>query len=191
MNAPDLHSALKSLALRKNCPLDHVSLYEDFFSGIGFIRTLEHLLKRNELPFQLKTRCAWEFSLLASKKHLEEAARIAACADLIVISKSKTGPVPQTVVRWFDELSGLRHDREGVLLALADQEASTLEDLKYFQERAKRVGLEFFVEKIESRSKLNGNTGASDSELEWAAFKTLTQTPSFPPGVEHWGINEY
>jgi hypothetical protein len=191
MKVSDLHSALRSLALRKNCPLDHVSLYEDFFSGIGFIRTLEHLLKSQELPFQLKTRCAWEFNLLARKKHLEEAARIGACADLIVISKTRNSPVPQTVVRWFDELTGLRHDRDGVLLALTDQEASTSEDIKYFQERAKRVGLEFFVEKIEPRSKLNGNTGASDSELEWAAFKTLTQTPSFPSDIEHWGINEY
>ena len=191
MSALDLHSVLKDLADRKKRPLDFVSVYEDFYSGLGTVRTLEHLLISNSLPFQPKPRCAWEFSLLASQQHLAEAARIAARADLILISKSRSKSIPKTVTRWFDEWTGLRSDREGVLLAFTDEESPTSEEIKYFQDRAQGAGLAFFVHGIEPTRSLQGNTGSPERHSEWEAFKTVSQFVRHPASVQRWGINEY
>ena len=188
MVAPDLHATLKHLAARKNCPLEFVAIYEDFFTGIGSVRTLEHIFSVNGLPFQLRSRSAWEFRFLASKKRLNEAVRMAAGADLVVISKHPGSPVPEMVRRWFEEWAGLRN-QEGVLLSLADEESPS-EDLKYFEARARRAGFAFFNHKVESRRSLQGNTASLDADSEWTAFKTVSQTVA-SPGIHCWGINEY
>jgi hypothetical protein len=159
-----------------------------FLLEFGSIRTLEHIFSVNGLPFQLRSRSAWEFRFLASKKHLDEAVRMAAGADLVVVSKHPGSPVPEMIQCWFDEWVGLRN-QEGVLLSLADEESPS-EDLKYFEERARRAGLAFFAHKVESRSSLQGNTASPASDSEWTAFKTVSQTV-VSSGGHCWGINEY
>jgi hypothetical protein len=98
-----------------------VAIHDSFTSGVRAQEALEWL--RHSLGYDLQIySIAWSFQNLERLDVRAMSLRVAASADVIIISASDAEPVPDHIKRWLD--ASLQQQREGraALVALHDDE---------------------------------------------------------------------
>jgi hypothetical protein len=94
----------------------------------------------------------WLFSTFRLRELQEIAAEEASTSDLVIISVHQSESLPDEVKSWINLWLGHKGARHGILLALLDptyEEASSATEA-YLQDIARRGGMEFLVESIDS-----------------------------------------
>jgi hypothetical protein len=186
MNPTSCKSTAGDSRLANNPKLNVVMTYEDFVTGIDAVRTLSRLAQRTGHLDEFGTQNVWNFQTLADPTLRNIAAAEAAKADMVVIAAHGPGRLPIAVMHWIELWLGQRGTSRAALVALLDGvNGDTREPLPietYLKQRARRAGLDFFVQEVGERQAVDDYDFAMIAEKAEQTSEALEQIMHRPRG---------
>jgi hypothetical protein len=169
-----------------------VVVYEDTATHLRALHTYDYLVAHAGTEIRLQFSW-WSFDLLREARRADEAARMAAVADLVIFSTRPAKELPAEIKAWLASWTARRAGRPGAIAALfssprADA-AGTNGRRAYLQGVAKNAGMDFLAHEAEPL------LTAYFAELDGLVNHTAPPGPLYqdafdrPDSSPYWGIN--
>ena len=169
-----------------------VVVYEDTVTHLRALRTYDYLVAH--AGSEISLHFSWySFDLLQDPRRSEEAARLAATADLVIFSTGPGKALPAEIKTWVESWTPRRAGRPGAIAALfsspRDAADGTGGRRAFLQNTAKKAGMDFLAH--ESEPLLTAYFAELDELVNHAAPPGLLYQDVFdrPDSSPYWGIN--